>query len=47
MVEKVVTSFRIDPNLLKQAKIHCIQEDVSFGDLLEQLLIERLKKKKG
>lgn len=39
---KMVTSIKVDDELWREAKIYCIQNGITLGELLEQLLRERL-----
>jgi hypothetical protein len=40
---KMVTSIKVDDELWREAKIYCIQKGITLGDLLEQLLREKMK----
>jgi len=40
---KMVTSIKVDDELWREAKIYCIQNGITLGELLEQLLKEKLK----
>lgn len=40
------TSLKIEENVWKDVKIHCIQIDKDISDYLEQLIKSDLKKKK-
>ncbi|UCE16440.1 MAG: hypothetical protein JSV12_02160 [Candidatus Bathyarchaeota archaeon] len=39
---KMVTSIKVDDDLWREAKIYCIQRGLTLGELLEQLLREKL-----
>lgn len=39
---KMVTSIKVDDELWREAKIYCIQKGITLGELLEQLLREKL-----
>lgn len=39
-----VTSIRINPDLWKEARKYCIDNDMSISELIENLLKEKLKK---
>lgn len=41
---KMVTSIKVDDELWREAKIYCIQKGITLGELLEQLLREKLTK---
>lgn len=38
----MVTSIKVDDELWKEAKIFCIQNGITLGELLEELLKEKL-----
>jgi len=47
---KMVTSIKVDDELWREAKIYCIQSGITLGELLEQLLKEKMNenaKKEG
>lgn len=44
MVKKT-TSLKIDENLWKEVKIHCIKNDIEISEYIEELFKEDLKKK--
>ena len=39
---KMVTSIKVDDELWRDAKIYCIINGITLGELLEQLLTEKL-----
>jgi len=39
------TSLKIDEEIWKEVKIHCIKEDKEISDYIEKLIKEDLKKK--
>jgi len=42
ILAKMVTSIKVDDELWREAKIYCIQKGITLGELLEQLLKEKL-----
>jgi len=40
-------SLKIDEDLLKELKIHCVKKDITVSEFTEQALKEKLKKKTG
>jgi len=46
MVRKT-TSLKIDPELWKEVKIHCINKGVDISDWLEKVIKKDLKKSSG
>lgn len=42
ILAKMVTSIKVDDELWREAKIYCIQKGITLGELLEQLLREKL-----
>ena len=47
MVERVTTSMKLDPEVRKAMKKHCIDLDVDMSDYLEDLIRKDLKLKRG
>jgi len=45
-MKKEKISLTIDAELWKEAKIHCVKNDVEYSSFVEQLIRERLKKPK-
>lgn len=43
MSGKIPTTIKIDPRLLKKAKIYAIEHDITFSELLEKSLRKELK----
>lgn len=41
---KMVTSIKVEDELWREAKIHCIRRGITLGELLERLLKEELKR---
>jgi len=39
---KMVTSIKVEDELWREAKIYCIQKGITLGELLDQLLQEKL-----
>ena len=46
MRKDIVTSFRVDGDLWKEAKIHAIKEGMTMKELIEALLKRELKNEK-
>ena len=46
MTKEVVTSFRVDAELWKKARIHAIENDVTMKKLIEILLRTELRENK-
>jgi hypothetical protein len=44
LMNKKLTTIYIEENLLKQAKHHCINDNISFTDLIANLLTKHLNK---
>lgn len=44
MVERFVTSLRIDKQLWKEAKKHAIEKETTIGKLIEELIKKEIKK---
>lgn len=44
-MEKKVTSIKIDPEVWKEARKHCIDESIEVSEYLEKLIKKDLKKK--
>ncbi len=43
---RVTTSIKVDPNLWKEVKIFCIQNNIEVSELLDNLLRKELNRKK-
>lgn len=43
-MERITTSIKINPELWKEVKKHCIDEDIEISEYLEQLIKKDLKK---
>lgn len=43
MVEKIPTTIKIDPELLKKAKHYSIDHNITFSELLERALKKEMK----
>ena len=43
--ERKTTSIKIDEELWKYVKIHCVTEGIDISDYLEELIKKNLKKK--
>lgn len=46
MSEKEKISLTIDAELWKEAKLHCVKNDMEYSSFVEQLIREKLKKQK-
>ncbi len=46
MPERKTTSIKVDPELWKKAKKHCIDKDIDMSELIEQLLKKELSREK-
>lgn len=44
-MEKKVTSIKVDPEVWKEVKKHCIDKELDVSDYLEALIKKDLKKK--
>lgn len=44
-MKRKTISIRIDDEIWKKAKIHAIEKDLSFGELVEVSLIHEMQKK--
>lgn len=44
-MEKKVTSIKVDPEIWKEARKHCIDEDIEISEYVEKLIKKDLKKK--
>lgn len=42
-MKRKTTSIKIDPKLLKKAKMYAIKHDTTLSDLIEKSLIEEMK----
>lgn len=40
-----VTSIRVNPNLWKEVRKYCIDHELGVSELIEQLLLEKIRKK--
>ena len=45
-VEKITKSFRVEPKLWTEVKVHCAQHGIDLSSFLEDALREKLKKQK-
>lgn len=45
LMERKTTSFKIDPEVWKQVKIHCATQEIEICDFLEGVLKKVLKEK--
>lgn len=43
LMKKKATSIKIDPELWKKFKLHCIENEVEMSELLEQLIKDKIK----
>lgn len=46
MAEKITKSFRVDPKLWTEVKVHCAGHNIDLSSFLEEALKEKLKKAK-
>ncbi len=46
MSERKVTSIKVDPELWKEVKKHCIDKGIDISDYLENLIKKELSKSK-
>lgn len=42
-MERKTTSIKINPDIWKQVRMHCIQEDIDVSEYLEKLIKKDLK----
>ena len=45
MGNRKTTSLKIDEELWKKVRIHCIQNNIEISEFIEELIKEKLKKK--
>lgn len=46
MDKKITKSFRVEPKLWTEVKVHCAQHNLDLSSFLEEALREKLKKAK-
>lgn len=44
-MERKTTSFKIDPEVWKQVKIHCAKQEIDIADFLEEVINKELENK--
>ena len=45
-MKKITKSFRVDPELWKDVKVHVAKSDLDISSFIEQIIREKLNKKK-
>ena len=44
-MERETISLKIDPEIWKEAKHHCLDDDITYSEYVEELIKKDLKKK--